>query len=175
MMQSAPLNYRRILILIGRVVLGGIFLYAGYTKVFLPNKMFWPLMMLKFSLMANLSNFGTQVDAYKLLPPAGVGFVAHTLPFAEMILGLLLLIGWRVRIWATFVSLILLGFFTVVTRAYLLHMDIKCGCFGEPEPLTGSTVLRDGSLVLLAVLMTVFAFQEARKPHPWTEAETPSA
>lgn len=175
MMQSAPWNYRRILILIGRLVLGGIFLYAGYTKVFLPNKMFWPLIMLKFSLMANLSNFGTQVDAYKLLPPAGVGFVAHTLPFAEMILGLLLLIGWRVRIWATFVTLILLGFFTVVARAYLLHMDIKCGCFGEPEPLTGFTVLRDGSLVLLAVLMTVFAFQEARKPHPWTEAETPSA
>jgi hypothetical protein len=30
------------------------------------------------------------------------------------------------------------------------------------------TVLRDGSLFLLAVLMTVFAFQEARKPHPWS-------
>jgi len=29
-------------------------------------------------------------------------------------------------------------------------------------------VLRDGALFLLAVLMTVFAFQEARKPHPWT-------
>jgi hypothetical protein len=29
-------------------------------------------------------------------------------------------------------------------------------------------VLRDGALLLLAVLMTVFAFQEARKPHPWS-------
>jgi hypothetical protein len=62
----------------------------------------------------------------------------------------------------------MLGFFSVVTRAYLLHMDIKCGCFGEPEPLTGFTVLRDGSLALLAVLMTVFAYQEARRPHPWS-------
>ena len=52
-------------------------------------------------------------------------------------------------------------------RAYALHLDINCGCFAKPEPLTGITVLRDGALFLLAVLMTVFAFQEARKPHPW--------
>ena len=30
------------------------------------------------------------------------------------------------------------------------------------------TVVRDGILLALAILMTVFAFQEARKPHPWT-------
>jgi hypothetical protein len=34
--------------------------------------------------------------------------------------------------------------------------------------LTIKTVLRDGALAALAVWMTVFAFLEARKPHPWT-------
>lgn len=174
MMESAPFNYRRGIIWLGRLVLGIIFIYAGYSKLFYPNRMFTPFAMLKFSVNANLSNFGIQVDSYKLLSAAGVNFVSHTLPFAEIILGLLLLIGWRLRIWATIVTLIMLGFLTVVTRAYLLHMDINCGCFATPEPISLKKILEDSALALLAVLMTVFAFQEARKPHPWsTPQEAP--
>ena len=100
-----------------------------------------------------------------------VDFVAHTLPFAELILGLLLLIGWQLRIWASLITLIMLGFLGLVTRAYLLHMNINCGCFATPEPLTGMTVVRDGALAALAVVMTVLAFIEARKPHPWSAPE----
>src|SRR2546429_9889290 len=72
--------------------------------------------------ISNLATFAEQVESYKLLSPAGVAFVAHTLPFAEILLGLLLLIGWGLRIWASLVTLLMLGFLTLVTRAYLLHM-----------------------------------------------------
>jgi uncharacterized membrane protein YphA (DoxX/SURF4 family) len=171
MMESSPLNLRRAVIWIGRLVLAGIFMYAGYAKLFLPNFIPWPLFALRFSLSTNLSNFAVQVESYKLLSPAGVSFVAHTLPFAEIILGLLLLIGWQFRIWASLITLILIGFLGVVSRAYLLHMNINCGCFATPEPLTGMTVVRDGMLVALALFMTVFAFIEARQPHPWSAAE----
>jgi hypothetical protein len=106
-----------------------------------------------------------------LLSPGGVSFIAHTLPFAEIILGLLLLIGWRFRIWATLVTLIMLGFFAAVVRSYALGMQINCGCFATPEPLTIKIVIRDGALVALALLMTIFAFIEARKPHPWSAPE----
>ena len=171
MMESSPLNLRRAVIWIGRLVLAGIFMYAGYAKLFLPNFIPWPLFALRFSLSTNLSNFAVQVEQYKLLSPAGVSFVAHTLPFAEIILGLLLLIGWQFRIWASLITLILIGFLGVVSRAYLLHMNINCGCFATPEPLTGMTVVRDGMLVALALFMTVFAFIEARQPHPWSAPE----
>jgi uncharacterized membrane protein YphA (DoxX/SURF4 family) len=171
MMQSSPLNLRRAIIWIGRLVLGGIFVYAGYAKLFLPNFIPWPLFALRFSLSTNLSNFAVQVESYKLLSQGGVSFVAHTLPFAEIILGLLLLIGWQLRIWASLITLIMLGFLGAVSRAYVLHMDINCGCFATPEPLTGMTVVRDGGLAVLAVLMTVFAFLEARQPHPWAAPE----
>jgi len=170
-MESSPLNYRRVIIWIGRLVIGGIFIYAGYSKLFLPNFMWSPWFALKFSLSSNLTNFAFQVESYKLLSPAGVNFVAHTLPFAEIVLGLLVLIGWQLRIWATLITLILLGFVAAVTRAYLLHMNINCGCFATPEPLTGWTIVRDGALAALAVAMTVFAYIEARKPHPWSAAE----
>jgi uncharacterized membrane protein YphA (DoxX/SURF4 family) len=170
MMQSAPFNFQRVVIWIGRLLLGGIFIYAGYSKIFVPNLILSSMMTLKFSINANLSNFGQQVASYKLLSPAGVDFVAHTLPFVEIILGLLLLIGWRLRIWGTIVSLMLLGFLAMVTRAYLLHMEINCGCFGTPEPVSLKKILEDSAMLALAVLMTLFAFQQARKPHPWASS-----
>jgi len=167
-MQSAPLNYRRLVIWIGRLLLGAIFIYAGCSKIFYPNQLFQSWLLAKFSIRANFSNFANQVDSYKLLPDWGVYFVSRFLPPAEILLGLLLLIGWRLRIWASIITGILFGFITVVTRAYLLGLKIDCGCFGKPEPLTGWTVLRDSGLLLLALAMTVLAFQEARKPHPWS-------
>jgi len=168
MMQSSPLNLPRAVIWLGRLVIGGIFVYAGYAKLTYPNHNLWPWFLLKFSISANLSTFAFQVESYKVLGAAGSSFVAQTLPFVEIVLGLLLLIGWKLRVWATMVSAILVGFLTIVTRAYLLHMDINCGCFGTPEPLTIMTVVRDSVLVLLALFMTIFAYQEGRKPHPWT-------
>ena len=168
MMQSSPLNVPRAVVWLGRLIIGGIFVYAGYAKLTYPNHNLWPWFLLKFSVSANLSTFAFQVESYKVLGPGGSSFVAHTLPFVEIVLGLLLLTGWKLRVWATMVSAILVGFLTVVTRAYLLHMDINCGCFGTPEPLTLMTVIRDATLVLLALVMTIFAYQEARKPHPWT-------
>jgi uncharacterized membrane protein YphA (DoxX/SURF4 family) len=172
MMESSPLNFRRVTIWIGRLVLGGIFLYAGYAKIFLPNRNLWPFFILKFSISMNLSNFATQVEAFKLLPAWGVQFVAHALPFTEVILGLLFLVGWRLRIWAPVLTAIMLGFFAVVLRAYLLHMDINCGCFSTPQPINLQKVLEDAALSGLALLMTFFVFQEARRPHPWAAQET---
>jgi uncharacterized membrane protein YphA (DoxX/SURF4 family) len=173
MMQSSPLNFRRAIIWIGRLVLGGIFIYAGYSKAFLPNHNLWPYFILKFSITMNIANFARQVEAFKLLSPWGVQFVAHALPFTEIILGLLVLIGWRLRIWATLLTVIMFGFFIVVTRAYLLHMDINCGCFATPEPINLQKVLEDAALSGLALLMSIFAFMEARLPHPWAAQETP--
>ena len=167
-MQSSPWNLRRAVIWIGRLLLGVIFIYAGYSKLFLPNSNLWPFFILKFSISMNISNFTTQVEAFKMLPSWAVDLVAHTLPFTELVLGLLVLIGWRLRIWAPVLTVIMLGFFGVVLRAYLLHMNINCGCFATPQPINLEKVLEDAALSGLALVMTIFAFQEARQPHPWT-------
>ena len=172
MMQSSPLNLRRAIVWIGRLVLGCIFIYAGYSKIFLPNTNLWPFFILKFSISMNLSNFAVQVEAFKLLPAWGVQFVAHVLPFTEIVLGLLVLIGWRLRIWAPVLTAIMLGFFVVVLRAYLLHMNINCGCFATPEIIGLKKVLEDAALSGLSLLMTIFAFTEARRPHPWAATQT---
>ena len=107
-----------------------------------------------------------------MLPGWAVQFVAHTLPFTEIILGVLVLIGWRLRIWASLLTVLMLGFFAVVLRAYLLHMDINCGCFCDSPTDQSQKILEDAALSGLALLMTVFAFIEARQPYPWAAPET---
>ena len=127
MMQSSPLTLERALIWMGRLVLGGIFVYAGLSKIFLPNFHLWPLFVLRFSIATNLSTFAQQVESYKMISREASAAVAHLLPGVEIVLGLLLLLGWRLRIWATAITLLMVGFLTVVTRAYVLHLDINCG------------------------------------------------
>ena len=87
MMQSSPINLRRAVIWIGRLVIAAFFIYAGYAKIFLP------IMHPRPPIRLALSFFAMQVDSYQLLAPWAVSFVAHTLPFAEIALGLLLLVG----------------------------------------------------------------------------------
>lgn len=146
------------------MALAAIFIYAGAVKLL--GLAIHPRPTVGLA----LSYFALQVDSYQLLPPWAVQFVAHTLPLAEIAIGLMLLLGWLLPIWSTLVTLLVAGLFASVVRAYALGLQINCGCFAKPEPLTGMTVLRDGALLLLAFLMTVFAFQEARKPHPWSAA-----
>jgi uncharacterized membrane protein YphA (DoxX/SURF4 family) len=167
MMESAPFNYRRIIIWLGRILIAGIFIYAGLAKMVRWDMHPRPPIGIARAL------FAAQIDSYQMVPPWVVLQVARWLPWTEIALGVLLLIGWRLRIWATLATLVIGGFFAAVVRAYALGLDINCGCFAKPEPLTGMTVLRDGGLFLLGVLMTVFAFQEARKPHPWAASEAP--
>lgn len=154
---------------LGRLVLGAVFIYAGYAKIFMPGMHPRPPIGIALAL------FALQVDSYQLLPPVAVNFVAHTLPVAEIVLGLLLIVGWQLRIWATIVTLIMLGFFAAIVRSYALGLQINCGCFANPEPLTIKTVFRDGLLSALAVVMTVLAYIEARQPHPWASASKPES
>jgi hypothetical protein len=52
-------------------------------------------------------------------------------------------------------------------------MNINCGCFATPEPINLKKILEDAAMSLLAVMMTYFAYIEARKPHPWTATPNP--
>ncbi len=163
MMQSSPFTLRRALLLVGRLFLGGLLLYAGYTKLFIPGMHPHPPVGVALSL------FATQIDSYQMLPPWAVIQLAHTLPFVEMALGLLLVVGWQLRLGTSLASLLLLGFFAVVVRSYAMGLQINCGCFGPGEALTIKTVLRDGLLVAVSLLVTIFAFLEARASHPWSQ------
>ena len=128
-------------ILLLRLLLGVIFLYAAYTK-------------LKESYLV----FAMSIDSYQILPPEAVLGVARTLPWIELAIGVWLLAGWRV-VPAAIASTAILGtFFGVMVFTYGRGVAIDCGCFGLGEAMSWKTLLRDGTLVAASAALAVLAW-----------------
>jgi len=142
------------LLVLGRLALAAIFLFAAYAKLKPQVAMPWSPASVKTS----LSMFAMQVDSYKLLSPSLVTLVANLLPPFELFLGLWLLSGIWLRISSLVTTLLLGGFFSVMVRSYRMGLEINCGCFGPGERLGPVTLLRDGSLLALALAVTIGAF-----------------
>ena len=139
-----PLRQRTISTL--RLVLGAILIYAAYVKI-----------------AAGWLSFAASVGSYEILPDWAVIFVANWLPWFELVLGLLVVSGFGIRWTGTLTTVLLTAFFAAVTRAYIKGLKIDCGCFGPGEELGKLTLVRDGSFLAMAALLTVFAFWPSRR------------
>jgi uncharacterized membrane protein YphA (DoxX/SURF4 family) len=136
----------RLVVLALRLVLAAVFLYGAWTKLRTP----WEL-------------FAMSVDSYHVLPLRGVELVARTLPWAEALIGVFLLAGIFPRSTAVATSLLLLGFFGLMVRAFANGEEINCGCFGPGEIISWKTLLRDGTLLAAALALALMAFTARRK------------
>lgn len=135
---------RRYAMIVLRIVLGVVFAYAAYTKLRDP----WMI-------------FAMSIDSYKLLPEWGVTLLARTLPWFELLLGLVLISGLALR-WASIAGAGLLGvFFALMAISYARGLQVDCGCFGPGEALGPKTLVRDGTLVALAILLAMMARKKA--------------
>jgi uncharacterized membrane protein YphA (DoxX/SURF4 family) len=139
----------RMLLVLGRVALGVVFLVAAYTKLHFNGG--WHFGDYHFF-------FAMAIDSYNMLPLWAVEILARVLPILEAVLGALLVSGLGLRWVASISSALLLVFIGAMTRALILHIQIKCGCFGNDEPLTIWTLLRDSTLLVLALAVTIAAF-----------------
>jgi len=98
------------------------------------------------------------IDSYKMLPISAVQIMARVLPWFELALGGLLIAGVAVRWIGSITSALLLVFIGAMTRAKILGLEINCGCFGNNEKLGTATLIRDSSLLFLALAVTIGAF-----------------
>lgn len=128
-------------VLILRMVLGAIFVYAAYTKL----AESWRL-------------FAAGIASYEVLPMWAVEILARTLPWFELAVGVLLIVGRWLRVSTLATSGLLMVFFGLMVRAYIKGMTIDCGCFGPGETISWKTLLRDGSMLAGSLLVTVVAF-----------------
>jgi hypothetical protein len=144
----------RVFVILGRLTLAGIFLFAAYAKMKPQIPVPWSLN----SIQTSLSMFAMQVDSYQMLPPSQVLRVAHLLPPFEMFLGLWLLSGIAQRASTTATLLVLTGFFGLMIRTYALGLSINCGCFGTAEQVGPRKIIEDGSFFAFALLVTVGAY-----------------
>lgn len=127
--------------LISRLILGGVLFAAGYLKVGSPDK----------SQMA--------VRAYELLPISVANFLGLVLPFFEIAVGLLLILGAGTRIVAALGGFTMFIFIIAIGQAWARGLSIDCGCFGGGGSVApGETrylqeILRDAGLVALALFL----------------------
>jgi uncharacterized membrane protein YphA (DoxX/SURF4 family) len=142
-MTSSPSNKPlRILIWLVRLVLGGVFIFAAWTKLREPYLL-----------------FAMSIDAYKVLPEWAVLVVARTLPWFELALGVVLVTGRFSKTSSVAASALLTLFFGLMVQAYAKGQTIACGCFSTNEAISPLTLARDGSLLLGALFLLVMSFR----------------
>lgn len=123
---------------VARVVLAGVWLVSGALKA------------------ADPLQTRVAVEAYDVLPAAGAEIVAALLPWVEIALGLLLLVGLGTQAVAALSGVLMLGFLVGVAQAWARGLSIDCGCFGGGgEVAPGETaylseLLRDTGFLALA-------------------------
>jgi uncharacterized membrane protein YphA (DoxX/SURF4 family) len=102
-----------------RLVLGGVFAYAGFMKLTEP-----------------VANFAAALEQYLLLPRAAVPVLARLLPWAEWIGGMFLILGFMIRSSAACLSLLSLAFIAALSWNFLSGKGMEnCGCFGSGRVL----------------------------------------
>jgi uncharacterized membrane protein YphA (DoxX/SURF4 family) len=106
--------------------------------------------------------FAADIAEYQVVPMWAATFIARSLPWFEILLGLMVIVGRLARTSTVLLSAILLVFFSLMVRAKLQGKQIDCGCFGSGEPISWKTLLRDGSMLAGALFLTVMAFRNRR-------------
>ena len=148
----------RPLILVLRLLLAAVFLYAAYTKLRQPYLL-----------------FAMSIDAYQLFPEWAVLILGRTIPWLELLLGILLATGYKLRYAAAGATLLLGLFFGVMLQAYVKGMGIDCGCFGLGEKISPFTLTRDGLLVALCLTLVILATRKKEAQHLQTDSLTVAA
>lgn len=130
---------------LARLVLGVVFVVAGATKV------------------TDLAGSGRAVNAYQLLPFAVAKIIGAALPFVEIVLGLLLLVGLATRAIAAIVAALLAVYIFGIASVWARGLSIDCGCFSKGGQLAPGQhpsylwdVLRDSLLLVVAVLLVAY-------------------
>ena len=132
------------LTLLARLILGAVLLVAGALKV------------------PNLPKSAMAVRAYEMLPIPMANFLGYTLPWIEIGLGLLLIVGVTVKISGALGGLTMLAFIIAIAQAWARGLSIDCGCFGgggtiDPEETKYlSEIIRDIGLLAMGVFLYYF-------------------
>ena len=125
-----------------RVLLGGIFLYAGIIK-------------------ASASEaFALALVPFTILPESWIPTFAVALAWTEVAAGLLILLPRVHRLGSALILLLALGFIGVLAWALSNGIIVSCGCFGSDETPSAAAmrlaILRDVGIACAAAYTLVF-------------------
>jgi uncharacterized membrane protein YphA (DoxX/SURF4 family) len=124
-----------------RLVVGGVWLYAGAVKLPHPDT----------SVSA--------VRSYQLVPTNLAETIGHVLPMLEIVVGGCLVLGLLVRFTAVVSALMQVAFIIGIISVWSRGIAINCGCFGnggaDPDAFSKYPweIARDSGLLALSLLL----------------------
>ena len=126
--------------LILRLFLGGMFVYAAWSKVMEP------------------SGFAMAVRGYKLIPFSLSNLFALCVSWSELVAGIMLILGIFPRKAAGAIAILLVMFIVAITTTLVRGMVVDCGCFGKEGGSSTSWLLivRNVGLLLGAYLIMAY-------------------
>jgi uncharacterized membrane protein YphA (DoxX/SURF4 family) len=150
-MKEINIKYQRFITLFGRINLGGVLLVAGGLKAFVP------------------AEAASAVAAYKILPTKMAHIVGYALPWLEIAIGLLLIVGISIRMASIVAAAIMVIFIGAIISVWARGMLIDCGCFGGGGAIDPSKaaqvhrtyaleIARDSGLALIALYLYFFPY-----------------
>ncbi len=122
------------------VALGGLFIYAGWTKSLGPQA------------------FADSIASFKILPAELIVPIALSIPPFEILAGLLVFVGWQRRAGLLAITLAMAVYCLAIESAMVRGLDVNCGCFGPVSNLRpGVELLRDLLILVCSVATYVLA------------------
>jgi uncharacterized membrane protein YphA (DoxX/SURF4 family) len=130
-------------VFLARLLVGTVLLVAGLAKLRMPTHKFFQVVM-----------------GYSLVPRPVALVLAHGLPWVEITLGGLLLVG----LWSHLVSLASIALLLIFSSGIALNLlrgkRNECGCFQSLTPVQWKLIFRN--LLLVALLLSVYTFHEVK-------------
>ena len=116
-----------------RLVIGGLFIYAGFVKIIQPDK------------------FAEQIMNYEMVPWPLVNFFAVWLLCFEILIGVLIIGGMWLRVCSMLLSGLVILFIIAIFSALARGISLHCGCFSlsSTGPLRTWLSLWQEGLILL--------------------------
>jgi uncharacterized membrane protein YphA (DoxX/SURF4 family) len=121
-----------------RLIVSAIFIFAGIAKVGHISSLIW------------------EIEQYQILPDLLTKIFGYVLPYSEIAIGLLLLVGIWLRFSASIAGLLTLSFTIAKVSAWLRGISIDiCPCFGPFIPLLTIYSLVIDIVILLLVMLII--------------------
>lgn len=124
------------LVLLFRLIVGVIFVYASLDKIAHPDQ------------------FARAVYNYKILPGPLINIFAIILPWMELFCGLFLILGLFAESSSLIISFLLVAFMIALSSSFLRGIDLACGCFStnpNAQKVGIKHLVEDGVLLLMSL------------------------
>ena len=122
------------LALVLRLYIAGLFVYAGMVKI------------------NYTAEFAETIASYRMVPYWGVHPMAITMPWIELIVGIMLVCGIRVRSAIAVTGAFLVMFTVGIAVNLIWKAPIDCGCFHTlGDTISWKTLMRDLTWIAMAV------------------------